>query len=493
MPIPTDEERLGTLVGSKYRLHSIIGRGGMGVVYRAVHTWTDRQVAVKMLKPDYAIHASVTSRFLREAKSAALLNHPHVVDVLDMGADDPHTVYIVLEHLEGESLHTFIERHGRLSPLQTYELLAPVMLALDAAHAGGIVHRDIKPENIFLSVDGAGQLVVKLLDFGIAKLTEQMPSGRSTLNGVLMGTPHYMSPEQARGDDEIGPPADVWSLAVVAYECLAGAMPFDGDKITDVLEAVISGEHMPLASICSDITLELSDVMDQSFLPLSRRFTTIRQFAVAFAQAVQARHPWADTRTIRPLAAPIASVSPGVVNTSPSAVGSVSNPTQPEIDDSARHTPLSVDDAFEREPSLLPYSSNRKWFVAFCAAAVVISGSSLWFTHTAPELPARGFATQFAVAEPVAPLTGGPLGATFLEIPAAPRSVAHEPLHANAPAKRSRASRRARVIQTPQALEATPLVPDSVVASDAAEAHADATPASEEADASVSLVAESPY
>ena len=231
MPLLTDQERLGTTLAEKYRIDRIVGRGGMGVVFSATHLWTGRPVAVKLLLPGLADDAGLVKRFLREARAAAGLRHPNVVDVLDMGSEPDGTVYLVLEMLVGESLDAVLERHGRLTLRELAAWVVPVCDAVGAAHGQGIVHRDLKPENIFLHRPAEGVTLPKLLDFGIAKVLGTGTS-KQTAVGSVIGTLHYMSPEQAEGRADVGPRSDVWALGVVLYECLTGRMPFDGSNLS---------------------------------------------------------------------------------------------------------------------------------------------------------------------------------------------------------------------------------------------------------------------
>lgn len=228
------------LVGGKYRLGPVIGSGGVGTVYRATHLWTERHVAIKVLDPGLPHFAQLRDAFLREARASVQLDHPNVVDVLDMGEDDAHNTYLVMELLDGPTLRDVLLEQGRLSPDDTFAILLPLIDALIKAHELGIVHRDFKPENIILSVDAFEATTPKLLDFGVAQV---MRETRARVLGapddVIVGTPQYMSPEQARDQrGMIGPHTDVWGVGVVWYECLTGHPPFDGESAIEVLTAV---------------------------------------------------------------------------------------------------------------------------------------------------------------------------------------------------------------------------------------------------------------
>lgn len=206
----------------------------MGSVWRADHLTLNSPVAVKLLEPWVASDPLGQARFMREAHAAAKLRSPHVVQIFDHGVD-AGTPYIVMELLEGESLATRLAREGRLSFVETARIVTHIARALSRAHAAGIVHRDLKPDNVFLVRDDDGELA-KLLDFGIAK--SERPDGKSehsTSPGILVGTPYYASPEQAQGAKHLDHRSDIWSLGVIAYECLLGERPFRGDALADVL------------------------------------------------------------------------------------------------------------------------------------------------------------------------------------------------------------------------------------------------------------------
>ena len=282
--IHTDEERIGTAVAGKYRIEQVLGRGGMGTVFRGVHAWTGRRVAVKLLKPMFAQDPQTVTRFLHEARAAASISHPNVVEVLDMGREDDGTVYLVLELLQGESLADHLARRRKITVHDAVELLSPIMDALSAAHARGIVHRDLKPDNVFLSRDGAGRLVPKLLDFGVAKLMEPT-SGTVTQTGVVIGTPLYMSPEQAGARRDIGPPADVWSMAVVLYEALTGTLPYEETSTTALVVAILTTPPKPLASRDASLPREVCEVVDRALArEPSARWGSIRELRDALAR-----------------------------------------------------------------------------------------------------------------------------------------------------------------------------------------------------------------
>src|SRR5688572_9506839 len=190
---------------SKYEQGALLGRGGMGEVYEGRHALTGRRVAIKRLSPALTRDAEASRRFLREARAAAAIEHPNVVQILDCGTDDG-TPFIVMELLRGESLASLLEREGPLAPERAIELVRPVLNALERAHALSMIHRDLKPENVFLADTGEPKPVPKLLDFGIARFYEdgdERAAGPLTRTGAVMGTPSFMSPEQAFGHKDL--------------------------------------------------------------------------------------------------------------------------------------------------------------------------------------------------------------------------------------------------------------------------------------------------
>lgn len=281
MPILTAAERIGTTLAGKYRLDRILGAGGVGTVFGGVHAWTGRQVAVKMLNPDYAADAVVAQRFLLEARAAARLAHPNVVDVLDMGQAEDGAVYLVLELMAGAPLTKLVAR-GPMTVEDTLARLLPVIDALAAAHAHGIVHRDLKPDNIFLSLNAQGREVPKLLDFGIAKVAGNTAN---TGVGLIVGTPQYMSPEQALGKVDLGPASDVWSMGVVLFECLTGKLPFEAESPTGTLVAIVTQRAPGVGTVGVEVPSAIARVIDRSLLP-----DPLERFAHAgeLAKALQA-------------------------------------------------------------------------------------------------------------------------------------------------------------------------------------------------------------
>ena len=223
---------IGTVLGGRYRLVELLGQGGMATIYRARDAQLERDVAVKVLRPEYGADPDFLDRFRHEAQSAASLNHPSVVAVYDYGTD-PVGPFIVMELVEGEDLATIVRRSGALPPRAAARLVAQAARAISAAHERGFVHRDIKPGNILVTREGR----VKVADFGIARALSE---SALTLPGTTLGSVHYFSPEQARG--ELATPAsDIYSLGIVLYELLTGRRPWTGDTAAAIATARLTG------------------------------------------------------------------------------------------------------------------------------------------------------------------------------------------------------------------------------------------------------------
>jgi len=227
------------VVADRFRLVRMIGRGGMGSVWQAMHLSLDRPCAVKFIEGELANAAEAHARFEREAKAAAKLQSPHVVQIFDHGVWQGHP-FIAMELLEGEDLGKRLARSGGvLTPAAVNTIAQQVCRALAKAHQAGIVHRDLKPDNIFLVRDDDNPEVVKILDFGVAKQTSQGLDGSNTKTGAMLGTPYYMSPEQAQGIKSVDARSDLWSLAVIVFQCLTARLPFESEALGDLLVKII--------------------------------------------------------------------------------------------------------------------------------------------------------------------------------------------------------------------------------------------------------------
>ncbi len=230
---PTVDPLLGTVIDGRYRVAGVLGEGGTGTVYDVVHETLRRPFAMKVLRPDVARDPALASRFIQEARAAASLKHPHIVSISDFGHLPDKTPYFIMERLTGQTLAQVRKMHGPLPLDRAVRIVLQVADALEAAHTAGIVHRDLKPENLFLVDPGNGSGVddVRVVDFGAAMIAG---ATRITKTGIVFGTPHYMSPEQASGQP-VDHRADIYALGVIMYELFTGRLPFEADTLMGVL------------------------------------------------------------------------------------------------------------------------------------------------------------------------------------------------------------------------------------------------------------------
>jgi serine/threonine protein kinase len=249
---------IGHTIGN-YKITAKLGEGGMGVVYLAEHPVIGKKVAMKAIHPELSKNSDVVSRFITEAKAVNQIGHEHIVDIADFGNTPEGEFYFVMEYLQGESLSDRLKRDKRIVVHQAMSIGAQIADALNASHQQGIIHRDLKPENIFLCNRGPNRDFVKVLDFGLAKLTQsEQKVTHKTRTGSVMGTPYYMSPEQCEGKTEIDYRADIYSLGVLLFEMLTGKVPFGGEGYGEI---IVKHVTMPPPSVRS-IVPELPEYMD---------------------------------------------------------------------------------------------------------------------------------------------------------------------------------------------------------------------------------------
>jgi serine/threonine protein kinase len=257
----------GALVGGRFRVERLIGRGGMGEVYSARHVTTGKEVALKLIHAAAGAGREHVRRFMREARAATAIEHPNVIEVFDVFEEADGTPVMVMELLKGEPFSAYRERVGALRLHEVASTLLPVVRALKAAHDKGIVHRDLKPDNVFLAMTGDVR-TPKLLDFGIAKMLDptQIGSetqGQHTTTGSILGTPHYMSYEQAMSDKQVDHRTDIWSMGVMIFEALTGRRPMTYETLGEMYTAFLQGTVPPIRDYLPDLPADIATVIDR--------------------------------------------------------------------------------------------------------------------------------------------------------------------------------------------------------------------------------------
>ena len=280
----------GDLISGKYRLLRPLGSGGMGSVWAARNELTHREFAIKCLLPELSGKPEALQRFFQEARVCGQIRHPAVIDVFDVGQAEDGSPYIVMELLEGEGLDQRLRHTRVIAPQEAAEWIAFVARGLEEAHVRGVVHRDLKPGNLFLARQPSGEIVPKILDFGVSKASGPKAEDHiRTVSGAVLGSPAYMSPEQARGEDELDGRSDVWSLGVILYEALTGRLPFAAANYNALMVAIMTQPHAPLTG---DVPRELAAVIERALAKnRDRRIGTARELAERLEAVVATMTP----------------------------------------------------------------------------------------------------------------------------------------------------------------------------------------------------------
>src|SRR5256884_9863155 len=292
---------IGSVLDGQYQIEVVLGKGGMGAVYRARHILLGDRVAIKVLPPEMRSNTEWLRRFQREGQAARRFRHPNAVTVYDLRTSGDGTIYLVMEYVEGNTLDAELRKHGRFPPADAVAVLDPIMSVLNAAHDMGVVHRDLKPENIMIGKPSTGgEPVVKLLDLGIAKLREVAGAEKTgntnlTIAGQMLGTPYYMSPEQwgelpDDGNSEIDGRADIYSLGVVFYELISGQRPFSGVTMAELRRQHVSVLPKPLHEVDASVPESFSKAIARSIAKdRSKRQATANELQDEMIEALSAQ------------------------------------------------------------------------------------------------------------------------------------------------------------------------------------------------------------
>jgi eukaryotic-like serine/threonine-protein kinase len=251
----------GDMIAGKYRVERVLGAGGMAFVVAALHEELDQLVAIKLLRPELQRYEVAAARFLREARAAARIQSDHVARVFDVGSTESGQAYMVMEYLEGTNLEELLADRRRLPIEEAVDHMLEALEAVAQAHAIGIVHRDLKPANLFLARRRDGSERIKILDFGISKATERASAKMLTSPNTVLGSPQYMSPEQALTPTDVDLRTDLWSLGVILHELIAGWPPFEGDTPASMLASIASKPPIPVRTKRPDAPVELERVI----------------------------------------------------------------------------------------------------------------------------------------------------------------------------------------------------------------------------------------
>jgi serine/threonine-protein kinase len=481
----------GTLLEGKYRIERLLGAGGMGSVWVAEHTLLQRLVAIKILDTTSTTKdPSAVQRFLREAQTAARIRHDHIVDVLDVGRFDDGTPFLVMELLEGETLTSRIRGRQRLSQGEAADLVDQLLAGLGAAHDAGVIHRDIKPDNCFLARK-AGRDHVKLLDFGISKVAGDPREMRMTRTGVVMGTPYYMAPEQARGGKQLDQRCDLYAVGAILYECVTGRVPFEAENVNELLFKIVL-ENAPLPRALAP---ELEPAFESLILQAMAREPDARfQSAAAFREALgpfvaprasgevrMSDRPPSGPRGPTPISVPTVQSDRSVFRTPVGAGGEIVNavgdtkpiesdpipptlPAPPELVPRAEQAtpivlPALAASSAVRPVSAPPQARNTALFAAAALAIVAVVGGGIYLAAlrspssaapaTTQAAAGASATTQVTTEKPEGPRPVAPASASTptASAPSAPSEVASPPT-ATAPPHPSDSTPKLRPVPT---------------------------------------------
>jgi hypothetical protein len=334
----------GQVLDGKYRIVRLIGEGGMGAVFEGENVRINRRVAIKVLHGAALSNAETVQRFEREAQAAGRIGSDHILEILDLGVLADGERYMVMEFLAGQTLTQRIVQHGRLTPRQVTPLMRQVLVGLGAAHAAGIIHRDLKPDNLFILKERSGiRDYVKIIDFGISKFNALGGDMSMTRTGAVMGTPYYMSPEQAKGSGKVDARSDLYAIGVILYEAVAGQVPFLADTFNELMFKIVLSDPKPLLEVVPDLDPRFAAIVskamardaDQRYQSAAEMVEAFDALALTFAGTGAGNGAWTAVPVGAPAELPPAQpmtstgqATQGAFATSQQAVPAASAPTK---------------------------------------------------------------------------------------------------------------------------------------------------------------------
>ena len=442
----------GALLDGRYRIVRLLGEGGMGSVYLASHVGLGRDVAIKFLHAELVSRDEVVGRFYREAQAAAAIRHKNIIEVFDVGVSPQGEPFLVMEYLEGESLAGLLKRAGPLNLGAACAVMEPVLQALHAAHRKGIIHRDLKPDNIFLAYQQGEPPVVKIIDFGISKFAQGEFDKWRTKTGSVMGTPAYMSPEQARGSAGLDHRTDIYSMGTILFEMLTGALPFAGSNFAEYLSAMLIDDPRAPQSVCAGFPAEAEPLVRKA---LAKNPDQRFQNAAEMLEALTAL-PSFDARqerlTLLASTIEIRGFAAGDLGQALSAPGRL-----------ADNKPVSS--RFRGAATAVLGAGPWRWVILGVALAAGAAAAVLWSSKTsrapAPNAPITAQPAPIVpVAPPPAPSPPSPPAALPVSPPAPPSEPVPLPRAESAPASDEAAASEKKTKKRPR--PATTDVPAAV-------------------------------